>query len=45
MACEVIIAGVVELADTLDLGSSAFSMGVQVPPPAPFVVLNQKLVS
>ncbi len=30
------IAGVAELADALDLGSSAFGVGVQVPPPAPF---------
>ena len=28
-------AGVAELADALDLGSSAFGVGVQVPPPAP----------
>ena len=30
-----IYAGVAELADALDLGSSAFGVGVQVPPPAP----------
>ena len=29
-------AGVAELADALDLGSSANGVGVQVPPPAPF---------
>ncbi|MDF2505055.1 MAG: hypothetical protein K0R06_2549, partial [Clostridium sp.] len=28
-------AGVAELADALDLGSSAYGMGVQVPSPAP----------
>jgi hypothetical protein len=28
-------AAVVELVDTLDLGSSAFGVGVQVPPAAP----------
>ena len=33
-----IIAGVAELADALDLGSSAFGMGVQVPSPAPYMV-------
>ncbi len=31
-----IYAGVAELADALDLGSSALCVGVQVPPPAPF---------
>jgi hypothetical protein len=30
-------AGVAELADALDLGSSAFGVGVQVPPPAPYI--------
>ena len=29
-----VYAGVVELVDTLDLGSSAIGMGVRVPPPA-----------
>ena len=29
-------AGVAELADALDLGSSASGVGVQVPPPAPY---------
>ena len=31
-----IYAGVAELADALDLGSSATSVGVRVPSPAPF---------
>src|SRR5699024_6064553 len=31
------IAGVAELADALDLGSSVSRRGVQVPPPAPFL--------
>jgi hypothetical protein len=31
-----VYAGVAELADALDLGSSAFGVGVQVPPPVPF---------
>jgi hypothetical protein len=30
----VLFAGVAELADALDLGSSVFDVGVQVPPPA-----------
>ena|GEM_PF-6836610 len=29
------LAGVAELADAPDLGSGAFGVGVQVPPPAP----------
>ena len=32
-------AGVAELADALDLGSSANGMGVQVPSPAPYLKL------
>jgi hypothetical protein len=31
-------AGVAELADALDLGSSAYGVGVQVPPPAPKIL-------
>ncbi len=31
-------AGVAELADALDLGSSASGVGVQVPPPAPLPI-------
>jgi hypothetical protein len=31
-------AGVAELADALDLGSSASGVGVQVPPPAPLSI-------
>jgi hypothetical protein len=31
-------AGVAELADALDLGSSAYGVGVRVPPPAPFLI-------
>ncbi|CAB1262367.1 hypothetical protein CLOSBL3_20368 [Clostridiaceae bacterium BL-3] len=30
-----IYAGVAELADALDLGSSAYGVGVQIPSPAP----------
>jgi hypothetical protein len=32
-------AGVAELADALDLGSSVFDVGVQVPPPAPLLLI------
>jgi hypothetical protein len=34
-------AGVAELADALDLGSSAYGVGVQVPPPAPYILYAQ----
>jgi hypothetical protein len=34
-------AGVAELADALDLGSSAYGVGVQVPPPAPYAEVAQ----
>lgn len=33
---KIISAGVAKLVDALDLGSSAFGMGVRVPSPAPF---------
>ena len=33
--CSIQYAGVAELADALDLGSSVQYVGVQVPPPAP----------
>jgi hypothetical protein len=33
-------AGVAELADALDLGSSASGVGVQVPPPAPMNIVS-----
>ena len=38
MAHQLNFAGVAELADALDLGSSGFTVGVQVPSPAPYWV-------
>ena len=35
-------AGVAELADALDLGSSAFGVGVRLPSPAPFFNMPDK---
>ena len=34
-------AGVAELADALDLGSSVFDVGVRVPSPAPYAEVVQ----
>ena len=35
----VLYAGVAELADALDLGSSAFGVGVRLPSPAPILLM------
>ena len=40
MIINLLIADVVKLADTLDLGSSAVRRGVQVPPSAPLLRKN-----
>ena len=37
-------AGVAELADALDLGSSAFGVGVRLPSPAPFFALKNIII-